>query len=59
MVFNDIPHITSRVCELPRECSGDAEAVNFGPARKRFCASLDSPEALGDPGENAGRPNGS
>ena len=30
-----------------------AQAVSFGPPRERFCASLDSPQALGDPGENA------
>lgn len=42
----------SRLFRWPALDPEDLHEVRFGPDRHRFCPSADSPEALGDPGEN-------
>eukprot|EP00434_Breviolum_minutum_P029521 symbB.v1.2.026104.t1/scaffold2578.1/size75865/5 len=42
----------SRLFRWPDLDPQDLHEVQFGPQRHRFCGSVDSAEALGDPGEN-------
>ncbi|CAK9078052.1 Procollagen galactosyltransferase 1 (Collagen beta(1-O)galactosyltransferase 1) (Glycosyltransferase 25 family member 1) (Hydroxylysine galactosyltransferase 1) [Durusdinium trenchii] len=42
----------ARLFRWPELDAQDLHEVSFGPERRRFCSSADSPEALGDPGQN-------